>query len=384
MVHKFTYRFRFLFLAFIFGAGLTACSFGAQPEVKVGLIAPLSGEYAATTGQPAVDAAQLALDEVNEAGGLEVAGKRYTVILVTADNEGNPETAVSAAQRLINQEGVAAIIGPLFSSNAIPVAAVAEKAGIPMISPTSTNPQTTAGKQYAFRATFVDDFQGLALARFTLDELGVQQAAVLYDVANAYNRGLAEAYRQALEASGGQVVALETYTTDQNQDFSQQLARIQASGAGALFLPNYTDDVLLQGQQAREMGIDAVILGSDSWEGERVSASSAFEQSFFSGHFCRDMTVEKIRAFSERYAQRFDREPNGLIALTYDSVGLVLAAMQDQGAVTPEAIHDGLHHINYEGITGPISYQDSGDPIKSVAIWRIQNGERSCYQMVHP
>ena len=381
---KLTYWFRFVLLLFSLGAGLTACSLDAKPEIKIGLIAPLSGEYAATTGQPAVDAAQLAVDEVNEAGGLEVAGKRYTLTLAAADNEGNPETAVSAAQRLINQEDVIAIIGPMFSSNAIPVADVAEKAGVPMISPTSTNPQTTAGKQYTFRATFVDDFQGLALARFTLDELGIQQAAVLYDVASAYNRGLAEVYRQAFEESGGQIVAFEAYTTDQNQDFGQQLARIRASHAEALFLPNYTDDVLLQGQQAREMGIDAVILGSDSWEGERLSANDAFESAFFSGHFCRDLTVEKIRGFSERYEGRFDRPPNGLIALTYDSVGLVLAAMQDQGQVTPEAIRDGLYNINYQGITGLIGYQDSGDPIKSVAIWRIQNGERGCYQMISP
>ncbi len=383
MTPKLTHWFRFLLL-FSLSAALAACSLAAKPEIKIGLIAPLSGEYAATTGQPAVNAARMAVDEVNEAGGLAVAGKQYTITLLAADNGGNPETAVSAAQRLINQEGVVAIIGPMFSSSAIPVADIAEKAGIPMISPTSTNPQTTAGKQYAFRATFVDDFQGLAMARFTLDELGVRQAAVLYDVASAYNRGLAEAYQQAFEAADGQVVAFETYTTDQNQDFSQQLASIQVSGAAVLFLPNYTDDVLLQGQQAREMGIKAVILGGDSWEGERLSANNAFEDSFFSGHFCRDLTIETIRRFSEQYEQRFDREPNGLIALTYDSVGLVLAAMQDQGEVTPQAIRDGLYALDYQGITGPISYQDTGDPVKSVAIWRIQNGERGCYKMVSP
>ncbi len=383
-MRKFSYWFPHVFVFLSFSALLSACSMDDRPEIRIGIIAPLSGEYAETTGQPAVDAAQMAVDEVNEAGGLEVAGERYTITLVVEDNAGNPETAVSAAQKLINQEGVAAIVGPMFSSNAIPVADAAEKAGIPMISPTSTNLQTTADKRYVFRATFVDDFQGLAMARFALDELGIREAAVLYDVANAYNQGLAQAFQQAYEASGGKIIAFESYTTDQNQDFAAQLANIQASSAAALFLPNYTDDVLLQGQQARDMGIEAIILGSDSWEGERLSGSEAFENAFFSGHFCRDLSVADVRDFSEKYEAAYNREPNGLIALTYDSVGLLFAAMQNQGQVNPEAIRDGLYAVDYEGLTGVIGYENNGDPIKSVAIWHIEAGDRECYQMVNP
>ncbi len=386
MTRKLSILHDWLFLLVALGTilSLEACSSGANPELKIGLIAPLTGEYAETTGQPAVDAAQLAVDEINEAGGLEVAGKQYTIVLLAEDNGGTPETAVAAAQKLINQEGVIAIVGPMFSSNAIPVADVAEKARIPMISPTSTNPQTTLGKQFAFRATFIDNFQGLAMARFTLNELGIQKAAVLYDVASAYNQGLAEAYREAFEAAGGQIVAFESYTTDQNQDFETQLTRIQASDAEALFLPNYTDDVLLQGQQARELGFEDTFLGSDAWEGERLSGQAAFENSFFSGHFCRDESIAKIHEFSTRYEEKYGREPNGLIALSYDSMGLLFAAMQSQGAVKPEAIRDGLYDISYQGLTGTIGYTDIGDPIKSVAIWRIQNGERDCYQMIDP
>ena len=384
MSRKISHWFPFILIFLSFGVLLHACSLVSKPEIKIGIIAPLTGEYAETTGQPAVDAAQMAVDEVNEAGGLDVAGERYTISLVVEDNAGNPEKSVSAAQKLINQEGVVAIVGPLFSSNAIPVAEVSEKAGIPMISPTSTNLQTTADKRYVFRATFVDDFQALAMARFALGELGIQEAAVLYDVASAYNQGLAQAFQQAYEAAGGQIVAFESYTTDQNQNFSDQLAAIQASAAAALFLPNYTDDVLLQGQQARAMGIDAIILGSDSWEGERLSVSEAFENAFFSGHFCRDMSVPAVRDFSERYEAAYSREPNGLIALTYDSIGLLFAAMQNQGQVSPEVIRDGLYAVDYKGLTGVIGYEDNGDPIKSVAIWHIEAGDRNCYKMVNP
>lgn len=363
---------------------LAACDESTSREIRIGLIAPISGDFAATTGLPAVDAARLAVAGVNEAGGLEVGGRRYTITLVVEDDQGNPETAVSAAQKLINQEGVAAIVGPFFSSNAIPVAEIAEQARIPMISPTSTNPQTTAGQQYAFRATFLDDFQGMAMARFTVDDLKIQQAAVLYDIASDYNRGLAEAYKESFEGLGGQIVAFEPYTTDQNQDFSQQLAHIQASNADALFLPNYTDDVLRQGQQAHELGIEAIILGSDAWEGERISGDDAFENAYFSGHFCRDQSVENIRRFSQEYEQEFGREPNGLIALTYDSFGFIFAALQEQKQATPEAIRAGLYNISYQGITGLIDFEDTGDPIKSVAIWHIEDGDRVCHKLVSP
>ncbi len=373
----------FLLLGLIGFSIASGCN-KSQPEIKIGLIAPLSGEDAATSGQPALDVAQMAVDEMNEAGGLLVGETRYLIELVVADDEGRPETAVSAANKLINQEGVAAIIGPMFSSSAIPVGEVAESARIPMLSPTSTNPQTTLGKQYVFRASFVDDFQGLAMARFAYEVLGGHKSAILYDVASTYNRDLAAAYQIAFEELGGQTVAVETYTTDYGEDFNEQLARIKARNPDVLFLPNYTDDVLLQGQQAREVGIEAIILGGDSWEGSRLAGQPAFEQSFFSGHYCRDKSIPVIRDFSDRVEALYGREPNGLMALTYDSMHLLFAAMQDQASVTPEAIRDGLYQIDYEGITGTISFEETGDPVKSVAVWRISDGDRYCYQMIDP
>jgi branched-chain amino acid transport system substrate-binding protein len=372
-----------LLLGAVLSLSLISCSL-KKSTVKIGLIVPTSGEYADSTGLPAINAAQMAADEVNEAGGLLVGDKRYQIELVVMDNAGSPETSVSAAHQLINQEGVAAIVGPMFSSNAIPVGEVAEAAHIPMISPTSTNPQTTLDKQYVFRASFVDDFQGQAMARFAYETLGIRRSAILYDVASTYNQGLANTYQAAFTGLGGEVVAVETYTTDRNEDFSQQLTAIQAQSPEALFLPNYTNDVLLQGQQAREMELEAVILGGDSWEAERLVEYPAFENSFFSGHYCRDKSIPAIRDFSDRFEALYGREPNGLMALTYDSMHLLFAAMQNQGKVTPEAIQAGLYQIDFQGITGKIVYDGIGDPRKSVAIWHITGGDRGCYQIIDP
>lgn len=362
---------------------LMGCSSG-RAAVKIGLIVPTTGEYADSTGQPAINAAQMAADEVNEAGGLLMGNRRYPIELLVMDDAGSPETAVSAAHHLINQEGVAAIAGPMFSSNAIPVGEVAEVAHIPMISPTSTNPQTTLDKRYVFRASFVDDFQGPAMARFAYETLSIRRSAILYDVASTYNQGLANTYQTAFTGLGGEVVAVETYTTDRNEDFSQQLAAIQAQSPEALFLPNYTNDVLRQGQQAQEMGLEVVILGGDSWEAGRLVEHTAFENAFFSGHYCRDKSSPAVRDFSDRFETLYGREPNGLMALTYDSMQLLFAAMQNQGEVTPEAIQAGLYQVDYQGITGNIDYEETGDPHKSVAIWHITGGDRGCYQMIDP
>ncbi len=370
----------FALLPFLFAA----CS--ASPgEIKIGVLAPLSGQYAETSGQPMVDAVQLAVDQVNAAGGLEVNGRRYEIVLVVEDDAANPETAVSAARKLINQDAVMALIGPPFSSAAIPVADVAEQAGVPMISPTSTNTQTTLDKTFVFRATFVDVFQGAAMARFTLDELGMNRAAVLYDIANSYNRGLAETFQSAfIAAAGGKIVAFESYTTDENVDFSEQLNVIAAADPDVLFLPNNTDDVLLQAEQARQMGINATILGGDSWEGERLMGQTPFDDAYFSGHFCRDDKIEAVRLFNDQFESAYGREPNGLIALSYDSANLLLAAMQTQTELTPKSIRDGLYAVEFNGVTGEISFTDSGDPVKSVAIWRIKGDERACYQLINP
>lgn len=218
---------------------LTSCSapiaLGEAPTIRIGVVASLS-EAVAEIGKSTIDGAQLAVQEINNVGGVEVGGRQHQMELVIEDDQDKPEVAVSVVQKLINQEAVVAIVGPQLSRNAIPAADVAEQARIPLISPVSTNPETTANKRYVFRTTFVDPFQGQVMARFAFRNLGAQKAAVLYDVASAYNRGIAEVFKQAFEENGGQVVAFESYTTGQQQ-LSAQFDRIRASRSDVLFCP---------------------------------------------------------------------------------------------------------------------------------------------------
>jgi len=354
-----------------------------EQTIKIGVIAPLTGSIPAV-GQSTVNAAQLAVREVNDAGGLEVGGQKLKIELFIEDNQDKKETAVGVAQKLINQTGVVALIGPQASRNAIPVAAVAEEAHVPMISPWSTNPQTTAGKRYVFRAAFIDPFQGRVMARFAVEELKAEKAAVLYDVASEYNKGIAEIFKQVFEEAGGRVVAFESYTTGET-DFRPQLTAIRDAGAQVLFLPNYYNEVPSQVRQARELGVQAAIIGSDSWGQIEAADLAEMEGMYFSTHYAPDIASPAAQKFISAYQAAYGQLPDDVAALTYDSFGLLFRAIRSQGKADSESIRNGLASIShYEGVTGVMEYKGSGDPVKSAVILQIKGGRFQFYRLAEP
>jgi len=355
------------------------------PDITIGLIAPLSGELAETVGQETVRGAKLAVSEVNGAGGLEVGDVRRQVVLAIADDRDSPDEAVAAATRLINEKNVVALVGLPLSRIAIPVADVAEGAGIPAVSSWSTHPQTTAGKKFVFRVAFTDDFQGRVIARFSRETLRANTAAVLYDIASDYNRGLAEIFRREFEAIDGRVVAFESYTTDE-RDFGGQLRQIRDSGAEVLFLPNYDNEVPRQAQQGREIGVTAPLMGSDTWGGLSSAEYPELEGAFFTDHWnIAAAESPQARSFVETYQKTYGSQPSSAAALSYDAASLVITAIAGQGAADPESIRDGLANIEkYEGVTGTLQFQGNGDPIKSVVVLRFQSGEPVLYERVNP
>jgi branched-chain amino acid transport system substrate-binding protein len=353
------------------------------PQIKVGVIAPLTGSIP-VVGQSTKNAAELAVKEVNEAGGLDVGEQKMEIALFIEDNEDKEESAVSAAQKLINQSSVVAIIGPQASRNAIPASTIAENARIPMISPWSTNPDTTAGKRYIFRVAFIDPFQGRVMARFAIEELGAREAAALYDVASAYNKGIAEIFKQVFEEAGGQVVAFETYTTGE-EDFRAQLTTIRDSGADVLFLPNYYNEVPLQVQQAHELGVEATIIGSDAWGQLTDKDMADMEGLFFSTHYAADIASDVAQEFINKYKAAYGEVPDDVAALTYDAFGMLFRSIESQGKADPESIRNGLTTISqYEGVTGMMEYKGTGDPVKSAVILQIRNGKFTFYTLASP
>ncbi len=363
----------------------TGCSrTTAGSSIPIGVIAMLSGENA-RNGEGLLAAARLAVHRQNAGGGLRVGRGRARVELVVEDDGGGPDQALNAARKLIARGDISFLIGPQFSSHAVPVARLAEQEQVLAICPMSTNPETTAGKRFVFRVPYLDTFQGAMLARFARESLGAGSAAVLFDVAGTYNRTLAEVFRRNFEAAGGRVTGFETYTTDRNRDFTAQLARIAAASPAILFLPNYSADALLQARQARAAGIRAVLLGGDGWDPELFAGEDALQGSYCTRHWHVDLDTRGSRGFVESYRQETRRLPGDVEATTFDALGLLFQAIERAGRPDPRAVRDALVALPpYEGITGTIDYTDSGDPRKSAVVVRIRDHRSPVFRVMEP
>ncbi|UFS69292.1 ABC transporter substrate-binding protein [Geomonas sp. RF6] len=357
---------------FVMGC-ITGCN---EKGVKIGVSAPISGDIAAL-GQSTKNAVLLAQEEINAKGGINVGGKMQKVTFIIEDDENKPEAAATVFQKLINQDKVVAIIGSQSSKCSNAGAPIAEAAGIPQISPWSTNPNVTSGKQFVFRACFIDPYQGKVVAGFARDKMKAATAAVLYDVASDYNKGIAEVFRDEFAKSGGKVVGFETYNTN-DKDFSAQLSKIKGATPDVLFLPNYFNDVPLQIQQARKLGMTCKVVGSDGWDNQELikMGGKDMEGAYFTNHYSPDVDRPASKAFIAKYTKKFNSQVDAAAALTYDSVYLLVNAIEKAGKADPKAIRDAIASTkNFEGATGAISFSGSGDPTKGAVIIRISNGK---------
>lgn len=359
------------------------CDFAG--EIYVGVIAPLTGDIP-KVGQSTVEAAQMAVDEVNAACGLEIDGDNYEVLIVVEDNESKAESSVSVATRLIVEEDVIAIIGPQASKQAVPTGQVANDRETPMISPWSTNPDTTFDRPWVFRVAFLDPFQGPVVAGFVADEFGADSAAVLYDVASDYPKGLAENFRDAAQASGIEIVGFESFTTG-DTDFSSQLTNIIAAGPDVIFTPQYYNEVPLIVQQARELGYDGPVVGSDSWGTPDLLdlCGDACEGLFFSTHYAPDIATEVGQTFIQAYEGLYGAKPDDVAALTYDAFQLLFAAIENAQSMDKADVRDAIAGIElFEGVTGVMSFDEQGDPVKCAVIIQIKDGAFTFYDSACP
>jgi branched-chain amino acid transport system substrate-binding protein len=371
-----------------------AWSFGRKTVIKVGVNAPITGDIP-KVGEGTKYAAQMWLQDIEKAGGLEVGGKKYPVELIIQDNEAKAESAVKVNTKMITEDEVLVIVGPQSSKQAVPAGDVANNYETPMITPWSTNPDSTKDRPFVFRGCFLDPFQGPVLANFITEEFKFTKAAVLYDVASDYPKGLAEFFKEAWEKihGAGSVVAYESFTT-KDADFSSQLSKINKSGAQVLFTPQYYNEVALIVQQAHELGWTGPIVGSDSW-GSAETVTLCGEDCyglFFSSHYAAAGAQGATKEFIERYEKKYGYTPDDVAALTWDSLRLVQAAIENSGKISGKikkdrkAVRDALAKIkNFKGITGDMTFTEEGDPIKCAVIVRISDkGEYEFYKSVCP
>ncbi len=343
----------------------------AEGEIPIGEYEALTGGTA-SFGRTTHNGVLLAVEEINAGGGVK--GKK--IRLFTEDDRGQPQEAITAVTKLINQNKVKAVVGEVASSRSLAAGRVCQSAQIPMITPSSTNPQVTRLGEYIFRVCFTDDYQGKVVARFARQDLKLSRVAVLVDNKQDYSKGLTESFTQEFSSLGGTVVATVAYESG-DTDFRGQLNQIRAKNPEAIFVPGYYNDVGLIAKQAREMGIKVPLLGGDGWDAPELLqvAGSALEGCYFSNHYSKDSPDPRSVAFVQAYRKRFGEDPNALAALGYDAMKLLADALGRAKSLEPKDIREAIAETkNFPGVTGAITIDEDRNAVKPAVILRITGG----------
>ncbi len=354
-----------------------------QGTLLIGMVGSLTGPEA-HFGLGTRDGVTLAIEEANAAGG--VAGR--TLALRAYDAQSKPEEAATAAMRLVLEDRVALVIGENASSNTLAMAPAVAKAGVPLISPSATNPKvTSAGGPYVFRVCFVDSFQGQAMAGFARRTLKLSRLAVLTDLKSDYSVGLGDVFRRRFAELGGTVVAEESYAKG-DTDFRSALTRVKASHPDGVFIPGYYSDAGPIARQARELGIQAVLLGGDGWDsGGKLAelGGAAVEGAYYSTHFSPDNPSAAVQRFLHSYQSRFGRLPDALGALGYDAARVGIAALRASAGVGGATLRAAIAATrDFEGVTGRITLGADRNAVKSAVVVRFIQGEPTFVSEVLP
>ena len=348
----------------------TGCASGSSDgAIVIGGLAPLTGDVS-IYGIATNNGIQLAFDELNANG----ANIKY----VCYDEKGDPTEAVNAYNKLVANDKIVALVGDVTSKPTMAVAQQAAKDNIPMITATGTAADITPIGQNVFRACFIDPFQGEVMASYAVNKLGAKTAAILYNVADEYSLGLTESFEQYAADLGMQVVAKEGYNKG-DVDFKAQLTNIAAANPDVLFIPVYYEDVALIAVQASEVGVKSTMLGGDGWNGvlQKIDASnvSVLDGAYFCGHFSADSDDATLQAFLKNYKEKYGEEPNMFAALGYDAARMMYAAIEKAGSTDSDAIIAAMKDLQFDGITGSMTFDENRNPIKSAAVHTIEGGD---------
>ncbi|MCI9512828.1 MAG: ABC transporter substrate-binding protein [Oscillospiraceae bacterium] len=342
-------------------------------------------------GESAIKGIDMAVDEINAAGGVTVNGTAYQLAYRALDNGFNTDESALNAQEFADDADIVAQIGPNDSDMCMATQKIVGDEGLATISPWSTLVELT-DCDYYFRACFTDDFQGYILAKYAYDFEKATTAAVLYDMSNPYNEGVASRFKEAFESFGGKVVEYQTYNGKTGEtDFTSQMTKIASANPDILLLPNFYEEIITQTTQARQMGYTGKFMGSDTWGDASLlewDTENLLDGALWVGHYHKDVASDAALEFIANYHDRYgsDGDPNDIVALNYDAVHLLQLAIEKAQSLERKDIRDGLASIEmYEGVTGNMKFDNgNGDPTKSAAIIQISDGEFKYLDTVEP
>lgn len=393
-------RFTSVFLAssLIIGAlagcgakdGTTSGGSGGKDSdvIKVGMNLELSGGVA-SYGSGVAAGAELAIDEINEAGGID--GKQIEKVKI--DNKSDAAEATAAAIKLATQEKVVAQIGSATSGNTLAAVQIANKNKMPIIGPSATSTTVTVNEDgsvndYAFRTCFIDPFQGKIAANFATKTLKLKDVAIYADSSSDYAKGLAKSFKETVEANGGKVVAEEAYIA-KDTDFKSILTRLKAKKPEFIYIPGYYEEVGLIVKQAREAGIDVPLMGGDGWDSPKMvelAGKDALNNTFFTNHYSSEDPDEKIQKFVSAFkAANKDKAPDAFNALGYDTVYWLKDAIERAGSTDGEAVQKALAATkDLPLVTGTFSVDENHHPVKTATVLQFKDGKQVFNSKVNP
>ncbi len=348
----------------------------AGDTIKVGASFELTGNVA-NYGKAILSGAKMAIDEVNEKGGVN--GKKLT--LVESDNKSEPSESGNSVTKLVTQDKVVAIIGPATSGCVAASAPITTANKVPQIAPSATAPAITMDngkvRDYMFRACFIDPFQGQVMAQFADNTLKVKNVAILYDSSSDYSKGLADVFQKTLESKGGAVVAKEAFLS-KDLDFKAALTKIKATNPEAIYVPGYYEEVSKIIKQAREIGINVPLLGSDGWESPKlaeIAGKDALHDCYYVSAFSAQDQDPSVQKFIKDYKAKYQKDPD-IFAMQGYNAGLVLAdALKRSNNATGEKLAKAIAETKDLPIaSGKLTYDANHNPIMSALIISLDGG----------
>jgi len=351
----------------------------AAGEIKIGLYLPMTGAAAAM--------GQMVWEGVQVAHKLQPQVLGQPVKLALVDTKSDKIEAANAVSRLIEKDKVAAIIGEVISSDSLAGAPIAERAKVPNIAPTATNPLVTQGRKYAFRACFVDDLQGRVAARFAREHLKANKAAVLIDQAQDYCVAIANYFQEEFKKRGGEIVAV-SYIQTGDQDFSAQISTLKAKNPDLIYAPNYYAENALLAKQLQDLGVKAPILSGDGAQVPELLSigGKAVEGMYFTAHFHRQGAITDLgKKFLQAFEETYKKDLDAFSALGGDAYFLLLNAMEKAGGTDGPKVAQALAATrDFPGVTGKITMGSDHNPIKDVVVLKVEQGKFAYQTTINP
>lgn len=351
----------------------------AEDVIKLGAYLPMTGSVAAY-GDMEWSGIQIAKEMEPE-----VLGKKVEVMLV--DTKSDKIEAANAMTLLVEKEKVVGVLGEAISGNTMAGNPISEAAKIPSVSPTATNPLVNQGKNYAFRACFIDPFQGEVAARFARSELKAQTAAVIIDIAQDYCVGLGNFFVKEFVKQGGKIVST-TYIQTGDQDFSAQLSAVQSTKPDIIYAPNYYTEDALMAKQARDLGINQPILTGDGAQADALIeiGGASVENMYFTAHFHKQAaSTDRAKEYIKRYEEKYKKDADAFGALGADAYFLLVDAIKRAGSTDGTKVRDALAATkDFKGVSGTLTMGENGNPIKSMVINKVENGKFVYVTTINP